>query len=50
LIKIDKSIKGILRQINDKNIKMILCTQITPKLHFFKSRHEYLYNFHIFWV
>jgi hypothetical protein len=42
--------KGILRQNNGKNIKMIFCTQITLKWHFLKSQHEFLYKFYIFWV
>jgi hypothetical protein len=34
----------ILRQINVKNIKMILWTRITLNWHFFKSQHKFLFN------
>jgi hypothetical protein len=43
-------VKGIFRQNNDKNIKMILCTQITLKWHFLKFQHEFLFKFYTFWV
>jgi hypothetical protein len=43
-------LNGILRQIDDKNIKMILCTLITLKWQFVKSKYEFSYKFYIFWV
>jgi hypothetical protein len=43
-------IKGIFRQNNDKNIKMILCNQITRKWHFLKFQHDFLFKFYIVWV
>jgi hypothetical protein len=36
--------------VNDKNIRIILCTEITLKWHFFKPQHEFLYKFYIFGV
>jgi hypothetical protein len=43
-------IKGILRQNNNKNIEMVVCAQITLKLHFLKSQYNIRYKFYLFWV
>jgi intracellular septation protein A len=41
-------LKGSQWQVNDKNIKIILWTQITLKWLFWKSKHVFVYEFFIF--